>query len=321
MMMVEEECSSVPQTGSPDRMSGRRGFRSAVLAGPRAYSPVQTRSMRRAAAAQSVNAGPPPSLRQLASRGPIKLPKSIPFVGQCSPATSRMIQPPAAQPDQCQKFDPRLFGAYDSRYGPFQVHASCQEDGRDRLLDLRWSVQRSLATSWAGRSIFSCPKEEHIEPVLCKYLDSFAAQPSDTRAMFLLPEDRHSSWWWRIVQDSRFRCMAFYPAGSRLFVTVGGGKETAEPTSKGYAIFLHSERPPETLAFLHPSTHCWPPVCPPTIPANAVIPTAESPVQEQDLYTSLQVGEHIPGLQELLQQYQGVFAAKAGIRPWLLRLV
>ena len=150
MMMVEEECSSVPQAGSPGRVSGRRGFRSAVLAGPRACSPVQTRSMRRAAAARSVNAGPPPGLRQLASRGPIQLPKQVPFTGQCSPAAGQLVLPPTAtttptaQPNQCYKFDPCLFRGYDSRYGPFQVRASCEKNGRDCLLDQWWSFN----TAW-----------------------------------------------------------------------------------------------------------------------------------------------------------------------------
>ena len=150
MMMIEEECSSVPQAGSPDRVSGRRGFRSAVLAGPRAYSPVQTRSMQRAAAARSVKAGPPPGLRQLASRGPIQLPKQVPFAGQFSPAASQLVQPPratttpTAQPNQCYKFHPRLFRGYDGRYGPFQVHISCEQNGRDCLLNQWWSFN----TAW-----------------------------------------------------------------------------------------------------------------------------------------------------------------------------
>ena len=54
-----------------------------------------------------------------------------------------------------------------------------------------------------------------------KYAASFADQRADTRALFLLPKNVHSLWWWRvatIVQDVRSGCAAHYPQGERSFL-------------------------------------------------------------------------------------------------------
>ena len=119
--------------------------------------------------------------------------------------------------DQDWRLSPRVFSALSTAWGPFEVDACSDPLGLNSHCPVFWSAANScLDHSWGGRHVYCNPPFAAIGDVLRHFQRCFAAAPTTTSAVFVLPVWPSESWW-RLLAGAAV--VAYFPAGSSLFTS------------------------------------------------------------------------------------------------------
>ena len=178
-------------------------------------------------------------------------------------------------------FDPDLFSSYILMYGPFEVDACADDEGRNAQCKRFWSPSDSYnCHSWAGQKVWCNPPFQEIAEVLDNAVASYYEDVEKTLVMLVLPDWPDARWWPHVTASELCHCVGHYPAGTQLFTappTGKGGRRVMTPTKWGVCMVVLGRGWRNGICLPWAP---WPPVPVPTIPRVPAKPF-DAPAMEQ----------------------------------------
>ncbi|KAL0021658.1 hypothetical protein WJX77_006738 [Trebouxia sp. C0004] len=122
------------------------------------------------------------------------------------------------------QFSSAMFQHYDTQYGPFQVDATSDNEGRNALCPESSPANSYTKHTWAGKSIWCNPPFDEVEEVLVQALAGAKMDPENTNTLLVLPDWPDAAWWPRLTRSDAFHRVGYYPTGSHLFTAAPRGQ-------------------------------------------------------------------------------------------------